>query len=162
MKADEPIASLETDKVAVEVPSPVAGVIGALVVAEGDTVEVGALIATIEAGAAGQVAATPAPAAEPRAKAEATPAATAAPAGARRARQDERRAVALGQARRRRDRRRSVDRVGHRQGRPRHHASTSRAPPTAKAPEAAPRRCRRLRLPPPRRPPAAARKSACG
>ncbi|WP_298688977.1 biotin/lipoyl-containing protein, partial [uncultured Sphingomonas sp.] len=30
---DEPIASLETDKVAVEVPSPVAGVIGALVVA---------------------------------------------------------------------------------------------------------------------------------
>jgi 2-oxoglutarate dehydrogenase E2 component (dihydrolipoamide succinyltransferase) len=50
VKADEPIASLETDKVAVEVPSPVDGVIGALVVAEGDTVNVGALIATIEAG----------------------------------------------------------------------------------------------------------------
>jgi 2-oxoglutarate dehydrogenase E2 component (dihydrolipoamide succinyltransferase) len=43
VKADEPIASLETDKVAVEVPSPVDGVIGALVVAEGDTVNVGAL-----------------------------------------------------------------------------------------------------------------------
>jgi pyruvate/2-oxoglutarate dehydrogenase complex dihydrolipoamide acyltransferase (E2) component len=41
VKVDEPIASLETDKVAVEVPSPVAGVIGELVVAEGDTVSVG-------------------------------------------------------------------------------------------------------------------------
>ncbi|MDB5737859.1 MAG: dihydrolipoamide succinyltransferase [Sphingomonas bacterium] len=57
VKADEPIASLETDKVAVEVPSPVDGVIGALVVAEGDTVNVGALIATIEA--ASGVAAAP-------------------------------------------------------------------------------------------------------
>ena len=63
---DEPIASLETDKVAVEVPSPVAGVIGALVVAEGDTVEVGALIATIEAGA-GAAAAAPAAASAPAA-----------------------------------------------------------------------------------------------
>ncbi|MCW5630314.1 MAG: dihydrolipoamide succinyltransferase, partial [Rhodoferax sp.] len=32
---DEPIASLETDKVAVEVPSPVAGVMGQQVVAVG-------------------------------------------------------------------------------------------------------------------------------
>ena len=65
--ADEPIASLETDKVAVEVPSPVAGVIGALVVKEGDTVEVGALIATIEEGAAAAApaAAAPTPAAAP-------------------------------------------------------------------------------------------------
>ena len=47
---DEPIASLETDKVAVEVPSPVAGVMGQQVVAVGDTVNVGATIATIEAG----------------------------------------------------------------------------------------------------------------
>jgi 2-oxoglutarate dehydrogenase E2 component (dihydrolipoamide succinyltransferase) len=50
VKADEPIASLETDKVAVEVPSPVAGTMGEHVVAEGDTVAVGALIARIEAG----------------------------------------------------------------------------------------------------------------
>jgi 2-oxoglutarate dehydrogenase E2 component (dihydrolipoamide succinyltransferase) len=50
--ADEPIASLETDKVAVEVPSPVAGTMGEHVVGEGDTVEVGALIARIEAGGA--------------------------------------------------------------------------------------------------------------
>jgi len=70
VKVDEPIASLETDKVAVEVPSPVAGVIGALVVKEGDTVEVGALLATIEEGAA----AAPA-AAAPAAAAPAAPAA---------------------------------------------------------------------------------------
>ena len=65
---DEPIASLETDKVAVEVPSPVAGVMGQQVVAVGDTVNVGAVIATIEAGdgkaAAPAPAATPAPAAK--------------------------------------------------------------------------------------------------
>ena len=48
--ADEPIASLETDKVAVEVPSPVAGVLGEHKVGVGDTVEVGAVIATVEAG----------------------------------------------------------------------------------------------------------------
>ncbi|HWW58217.1 MAG TPA: biotin/lipoyl-containing protein, partial [Sphingopyxis sp.] len=57
---DEPIASLETDKVAVEVPSPVAGVMGQQLAAVGDTVNVGAAIATIEAGGA---AAAPAPAA---------------------------------------------------------------------------------------------------
>ncbi|UNU41663.1 2-oxoglutarate dehydrogenase complex dihydrolipoyllysine-residue succinyltransferase [Sphingopyxis sp. YF1] len=69
---DEPIASLETDKVAVEVPSPVAGVMGQQVVAVGDTVNVGAVIATIEAGSG--------KAAAPAAKAEAAapaPAATA-------------------------------------------------------------------------------------
>jgi 2-oxoglutarate dehydrogenase E2 component (dihydrolipoamide succinyltransferase) len=48
--ADEPIASLETDKVAVEVPSPVAGTMAEHVVAEGDTVAVGAIIARIDAG----------------------------------------------------------------------------------------------------------------
>jgi 2-oxoglutarate dehydrogenase E2 component (dihydrolipoamide succinyltransferase) len=50
---DEPIASLETDKVAVEVPSPVAGTMGEQRAAVGDTVAVGAVIATVEAGAAG-------------------------------------------------------------------------------------------------------------
>ncbi len=47
---DEPIASLETDKVSVEVPSPVAGVMGAHAVQGGETVLVGAMIATIDAG----------------------------------------------------------------------------------------------------------------
>jgi 2-oxoglutarate dehydrogenase E2 component (dihydrolipoamide succinyltransferase) len=58
--ADEPIASLETDKVSVEVPAPVAGVMGAQVVKVGDTVNVGAVIASIEAGSGSAVAA-PAP-----------------------------------------------------------------------------------------------------
>ncbi|WP_343227837.1 biotin/lipoyl-containing protein, partial [Sphingopyxis soli] len=58
---DEPIASLETDKVAVEVPSPVAGVMGQQLAGVGDTVNVGAVIATVEAG--GAAAAAPAPAA---------------------------------------------------------------------------------------------------
>ena len=50
---DEPIASLETDKVAVDVPSPVAGVIEEHRAEVGDTVEVGAVIATVAEGAAG-------------------------------------------------------------------------------------------------------------
>ncbi|OZA94228.1 MAG: dihydrolipoamide succinyltransferase [Erythrobacter sp. 34-65-8] len=45
---DEPIASLETDKVAIEVPSPVAGILSEHRAAVGDTVEVGAVIAIIE------------------------------------------------------------------------------------------------------------------
>jgi 2-oxoglutarate dehydrogenase E2 component (dihydrolipoamide succinyltransferase) len=49
---DEPIASLETDKVTVEVPSPATGVLTEQLVKEGETVAVGALIARIEAGAA--------------------------------------------------------------------------------------------------------------
>ena len=49
---DEPIASLETDKVAVEVPSPVAGVMGQYIAQVGDNVAVGAVIATIEDGVA--------------------------------------------------------------------------------------------------------------
>jgi len=58
---DEPIASLETDKVAVEVPSPSNGVLTEQLVKEGDTVAVGAVIARIEEGA---VAAASAPAKE--------------------------------------------------------------------------------------------------
>jgi len=85
VKADEPIASLETDKVAVEVPSPVAGVIGELVANEGDTVNVGAVIARIVAGAEAATAATPKvedQTAVGQAEAAAPPAPAAAPAGA--------------------------------------------------------------------------------
>ncbi len=64
--ADEPIVALETDKVAVEVPSPVAGVMGEQLFKPGDTVTVGALIARIEAGT-GTVAAPATPAAAPSA-----------------------------------------------------------------------------------------------
>jgi 2-oxoglutarate dehydrogenase E2 component (dihydrolipoamide succinyltransferase) len=51
VKADEPVASLETDKVAVEVTSPVAGTMGDHLVKEGGTVAVGAVIARIGEGA---------------------------------------------------------------------------------------------------------------
>ncbi|MAQ46739.1 MAG: dihydrolipoyllysine-residue succinyltransferase [Confluentimicrobium sp.] len=51
---DEMLCELETDKVTVEVPSPVSGVLGEIVAAEGDTVGVDALLATVaEEGNAG-------------------------------------------------------------------------------------------------------------
>ncbi len=77
--ADEPIASLETDKVAVEVLSPVAGVMGAHGFAAGDTVGVGAVIGSVEAGGS---AAAPAPAATPAPASTPAPAATAPAAAA--------------------------------------------------------------------------------
>ena len=73
---DEMLCELETDKVTVEVPAPVAGVLTEIVAAEGTTVGVAALLAQISEGAS----ATPtAPA--PEAKAEPAPAA--APAATR-------------------------------------------------------------------------------
>jgi 2-oxoglutarate dehydrogenase E2 component (dihydrolipoamide succinyltransferase) len=80
VKVDEPIVSLETDKVAVEVPSPVAGVMGPQAVEVGATVEVGALLATIE----DDVAAGENTAVEPREEAQPADQAAPAPAGARR------------------------------------------------------------------------------
>ena len=49
---DEPLVELETDKVTVEMPSPVAGVVSEIVAAEGETVPIGGVIARIEEGAA--------------------------------------------------------------------------------------------------------------
>ncbi|AMN55206.1 dihydrolipoamide succinyltransferase [Roseibium algicola] len=60
---DEPLVELETDKVTVEVPAPAAGTLESIVVKEGDTVEVGALLGQIAEGAGA-----------PAAKAEAAPA----------------------------------------------------------------------------------------
>ena len=74
---DEPIASLETDKVSVEVPSPVAGVMGQHAVAVGDTVQVGAMLATIDSGDGAAAAPAPAPAKAPEPAATTTPAAPA-------------------------------------------------------------------------------------
>jgi len=71
---DEMLCELETDKVTVEVPSPVAGVMGEIVAAEGETVGVDALLATLVAGE-GAVAAAPA-----KAPTEAAAPAAAAPA----------------------------------------------------------------------------------
>ena len=52
--ADEPLVELETDKVTVEVTAPAAGVLSSIAAPEGSEVPVGALLATLEAGA-GQV-----------------------------------------------------------------------------------------------------------
>jgi 2-oxoglutarate dehydrogenase E2 component (dihydrolipoamide succinyltransferase) len=71
---DEPIASLETDKVSVEVPSPVAGVLTEQLVKEGDNVAVGAVIARIDESATAGAA--------PSAPDQAAAAATTNPAGA--------------------------------------------------------------------------------
>ena len=57
---DEMLCELETDKVTVEVPSPAAGVMAEIIAAEGATVGVDALLATLSEGAG----AAPAPAAE--------------------------------------------------------------------------------------------------
>ncbi|MFN3233183.1 MAG: 2-oxoglutarate dehydrogenase complex dihydrolipoyllysine-residue succinyltransferase [Alphaproteobacteria bacterium] len=50
---DEPLVELETDKVAVEVNAPAAGTLSEIVVAEGETVEVGALLAHFGEGDGG-------------------------------------------------------------------------------------------------------------
>ena len=48
--SDEPLVELETDKVNVEVPSPLAGTLSSIKVKEGDTVEVGALLGEVNEG----------------------------------------------------------------------------------------------------------------
>ncbi|WP_369027267.1 2-oxoglutarate dehydrogenase complex dihydrolipoyllysine-residue succinyltransferase [Qipengyuania sp. RANM35] len=84
VKVDEPIVSLETDKVAVEAPSPVAGTITEIKVAVGDTVEVGAVIAVVSDGvAAGETTAI-----EPREAPAPSPAPAPAPAQAKEAASD--------------------------------------------------------------------------
>ena len=50
VEVDDPIIELETDKVTLEVPASVSGVLENTMVSEGDTVEVGAVLGTIVAG----------------------------------------------------------------------------------------------------------------
>ena len=75
--ADEPLVELETDKVTLEVNAPAAGTLAEITIAEGATVEVGALLGVIAEGAAPAVTAAATPAA---ATATPAPAAEAAPA----------------------------------------------------------------------------------
>ncbi|MES2147252.1 MAG: biotin/lipoyl-containing protein, partial [Pseudomonadota bacterium] len=83
VKQDEPIATLETDKVSVEVPSPIAGVLTQQLVKAGDTVAVGAEIAIIDAGAtAAAAAAAPAAAAPAETPAQAAAESSTNPQGA--------------------------------------------------------------------------------
>ena len=76
VSADEMLCELETDKVTVEAPSPVTGVLTEIIANEGDTVEPNALLAIVEEGAA----ATAAPAAAASAAPAAAPASQPAPA----------------------------------------------------------------------------------
>ncbi|MFB6643725.1 biotin/lipoyl-containing protein, partial [Streptomyces chartreusis] len=73
VEADEPLLEVSTDKVDTEIPSPAAGVLASIKVAEDETVEVGAELAVIDDGT-GAPAAAPAPAAEPAPAAQPEPA----------------------------------------------------------------------------------------
>ena len=53
VSSDEPLVELETDKVNVEVPSPLSGTLSSIKVKEGDTVEVGALLGLVSEGKSG-------------------------------------------------------------------------------------------------------------
>ncbi len=57
VKVDEMLCELETDKVSVEVPSPVAGVLAEIIAPEGTTVPAGARLAIVTEGASAAVAA---------------------------------------------------------------------------------------------------------
>ncbi|MEX0591721.1 MAG: 2-oxoglutarate dehydrogenase complex dihydrolipoyllysine-residue succinyltransferase [Xanthobacteraceae bacterium] len=70
VKADEPLVELETDKVTVEVPAPAAGGLEKILVKDGETVGVGAVLGSIAEGAGGGKAA---PAKAAPAKAESAP-----------------------------------------------------------------------------------------
>ena len=82
VQADEPIVELETDKVTLEVPSPVAGVLEDIVAAEGSTVGVDALLAVVAEGKAAAAQPASAPAKDTSTSAVAEPAAPATPAPA--------------------------------------------------------------------------------
>ena len=77
IKRDEPIFEISTDKVDAEIPAPTAGVLAEILVQEGQTVAVQAIVARIETEAGAVAAAPTAPAAPLPA-----PAPTAAPAPA--------------------------------------------------------------------------------
>src|SRR5215469_10908579 len=64
---DQPVVELQTDKAAVELPSPAAGVLVEQLAAEGDTVRVGAVLFALDTGPAAADAGAPSPAALPQA-----------------------------------------------------------------------------------------------
>ena len=77
---DEPLLEISTDKVDTEVPSPAEGVVTQILAQEGETVEVGTVIAMIgPAGSQPAEPATPEPAAAPPPTEPATPEPAAAP-----------------------------------------------------------------------------------
>src|SRR6186713_2716047 len=71
---DEPLLEISTDKVDTEVPSPGEGVVAEILVAEGETVDVGTLLAVIAPAGSAVVEPAAAPAAAPAAEEPAAPA----------------------------------------------------------------------------------------
>ena len=65
VKADEPVVELETDKVSVAVPSPETGVLSEIKIQTGSTVNVGAVLGSVEAGTASVAKKEPVKASEP-------------------------------------------------------------------------------------------------
>jgi 2-oxoglutarate dehydrogenase E2 component (dihydrolipoamide succinyltransferase) len=82
VEVDEPLLEVSTDKVDTEIPSPISGVVEAILVQEDETVAVGTVLAHIGDGSGAAAPAAPAaeaPAAEPVAVPVETPAPAAAP-----------------------------------------------------------------------------------
>ncbi|HET7105720.1 MAG TPA: dihydrolipoamide acetyltransferase family protein [Candidatus Acidoferrum sp.] len=79
VERDEPLFEISTDKVDAEIPSPSAGVLKEIKIAEGQTVPIQTIVAVID-GAGSAAASAPAPAASP---AKAAPAPAPAPAAAK-------------------------------------------------------------------------------
>ncbi len=110
IKVGETIVEISTDKVDVELPAPATGTISEILVAEGDTVTVGQVIARISVGADAPV--TPDAPAEPNGNGAPPAPEAAQPAPPADGQRQRRRATAGGLDRRRRRRR-----CGHTRGR---------------------------------------------
>ncbi|GAA4040523.1 hypothetical protein GCM10023063_27620 [Arthrobacter methylotrophus] len=82
VEVDEPLLEVSTDKVDTEIPSPIAGIIEEILVAEDETAEVGAPLVRIGSGSNGAAAPAAAPAEEAQAAPAPAPAPEAAPAPA--------------------------------------------------------------------------------
>lgn len=70
IERDEPILEISTDKVDAEIPAPAAGVLSQVLVAEGETVEVGTVVAFIDSGAGASANSDGAAATEPPSEAQ--------------------------------------------------------------------------------------------
>src|ERR1700734_275225 len=79
VERDEPLFEISTDKVDTEIPSPAAGTLGELLVQEGQTVQVNAVVARIDEGGANGAGVAAAPAETPAAAPPPPPPVAAAP-----------------------------------------------------------------------------------
>ena len=116
VERDEPILEISTDKVDAEIPSPSAGALTEILVAEGETVEVGTVVAYIDPNGMGGAEAAPPVHSEPEPPAEKTAAAPSPPPPHPRPRRRRLHRHQRGAAPHPVDPRRSADRRGSRRG----------------------------------------------